>query len=106
MGYRVELVRGLHMINVWKSCADLGTMQEPPNPRWVAGACGWQESQPTILFGVWIARRVPCEPRGLTVSHACDPRMHHEPEILNHTYAKTVKLNPVISTQDQGVEKP
>ena len=67
-------------------------------------------SQPAILVGAWIARSVlrsgPCEPRGLTVSHACDPRMHREPGILNRAYAKTVKLNPVISTQERGVEKP
>jgi hypothetical protein len=68
--------------------------------------CGWQGSQPAILVGVWIARSVPCEPRGLTVNHACDPRMHREPGILNRAYAKTVKLNPVISTQERGVEKP
>jgi hypothetical protein len=32
--------------------------------------------------------------------------MHREPGILNRAYAKTVKLNPVISTQERGVEKP
>jgi hypothetical protein len=63
-------------------------------------------SQPAILVGAWIACSVPCEPRGLTVSHACDPRMHREPGILNRAYAKTVKLNPVKPTQERSVEKP
>jgi hypothetical protein len=49
-------------------------------------------------------RSGPCEPRGLTVSHACDPRMHREPGILNRAYAKTVKLNPVKPTQEQASE--
>ena len=39
-------------------------------------------------------------------SYARDPSMHCEPRILNHAYAKTVKLNPAISTQEWGVEKP
>ena len=53
-----------------------------------------------------VLRSGPCEPRGLTVSHACDPRMHREPGILNRAYAKTVKLNPVKPTQERCVEKP
>jgi hypothetical protein len=81
----------------------LGTVHEPPNPR-RAGACGWQGSQPAILVGAWIARSVPCEPHGLNVSHAHDPSMHRKPGILNRAYAKTVKLNPTISTQERGVE--
>ena len=48
----------------------------------------------------------PCGPRGLTVSHACDPRMQCELGIMNRAYAKTVKLNPVKPTQERCVEKP
>jgi hypothetical protein len=45
--------------------------------------------------------------RGLTVvSHACDPRTHREPGILNRAYAKTVKLKPVKPTQERSLEKP
>ena len=62
--------------------------------------------RPVGGVGAWIARSVPCEPRGLTVSHARDPSMHREPGILNRAYTKTVKLNPAISTQERGVEKP
>jgi hypothetical protein len=56
----------------------------------------------TAVVGAWVARSVPCEPRGLTVSHACDPRMHREPGILNRAYAKTVKLNLVKPTQERN----
>ena len=55
---------------------------------------------------IYSARSVPCEPHGLTVSHARDPRMHREPGILKRAYAKTVKLNPVKPTQERSVEKP
>jgi hypothetical protein len=69
---------------------------------------GIAAGDPSTAVGAWIARSVPCEPRGLTVSHACDPRMHRKPGILNRAeiYAKTVKLNPAISTQERCVEKP
>ena len=64
---------------------DLGTVHEPPNPS-RAGAWDRSRLRSYFLVGAWIARSVPCEPRRLTVSHACDPRMHREPGILNRAY--------------------
>jgi hypothetical protein len=53
---------------------------------WLADSNALQDCRYKRQVGVWIARSVPCEPRGLTVSHACDPRMHREPGILNRAY--------------------
>jgi hypothetical protein len=63
---------------------------------------GIAAGDPSIV-GAWIARSVPCEARGLAVSHACDPRMHREPGILNRAYAKTVNDKLNARKTDSGV---
>ena len=104
MGYRAEPVCGLHMVR-----GSAALISAPCPNHLIRGGlvrADGRDRSAAILVGGWIARSVPYEPRGSTVSHACDPRMHREPGILNRAYAKTVKLNPVISTQERGVEKP
>jgi hypothetical protein len=84
---------------------DLGTVHEPPRYLIRGGLVHGIAAGDPIIVGVWIARSV-AEWSVQTVSHACDPRMHCEPGILNRAYAKTVKLNPVKPTQERCVEKP